>query len=454
MLDDTAQNLPAKLRSLSEIVAEYDEKSAAIPDAIEAFGNATRAVEAASCVGGTYARPIWRSGSPSPAEWALRANLLQSAWRHVYAGLNIDKIAPASDRKKFEMAFENPAPFTLDNIRATFGPYLLDTRGHILRGVAEAFGRLDQSFKSHDKMKIGVKGLPKRVILSSVTDGGYGGYGTDLLRDLINAVRVLDGLPHMEAGDKRDKATNEVIERGFYSIVNAARKVDQKIDGMTLKRFANGNGHLFFDPETLLKVNRALAEYFGEVLPDCPEARPERAKSTAVAKDLQFYRTPDAVADRLVEKACPRAGMRILEPSCGDGALLDAVRRYANRRHVNDLRATGVECDAGRAEAARAKGYGVHVANFLQTQPDPVFDLVLMNPPFYGKHYQKHVEHARKFLKKGGTLYAILPITALTDHGFVEAGRWQNDRWTDLPVGSFSESGTNINTGIATFFAP
>ena len=101
----------------------------------------------------------------------------------------------------------------------------------------------------------------------------------------------------------------------------------------------------------------------------------------------------------------------------------------------------------------RAKGYGVMQANFLQVQPDPVFDFVLMNPPFYGKHYQKHVEHARKFLKPGGVLYAILPITAVTDHGFVDPGRgW--DVWKDLPPGSFSESGTNINTGIVRMFAP
>ena len=67
-----------------------------------------------------------------------------------------------------------------------------------------------------------------------------------------------------------------------------------------------------------------------------------------------------------------------------------------------------------------------------------------MNPPFYGKHYAKHVEHAFKFLKPGGTLTAILPATARYDHGLLEG------KWDDLPVGSFSESGTNINTTVLT----
>lgn len=108
--------------------------------------------------------------------------------------------------------------------------------------------------------------------------------------------------------------------------------------------------------------------------------------------------------------------------------------------------------DRGRADTARQRGHKVLTANFLQVDPSPTYDVVLMNPPFYGKHYQKHVEHARRFLKPGGRVLAILPITALTDHGYIEAGRWLRDRWEDLPVGAFSESGTNINTGIATFF--
>ena len=449
MLDTSNENLPARLRSLREIVDEYEAKAAAIPATVAAFHQAITDAEMGCCIGGTYAGSIWYRGSPTLHESTLRSNLLQSAWRHVYTGLNLDKIAPASDRSKFELAFKDPAPFTIDNIRATFGKYISDPRGHILRGLAECFAGLDPAFKSHDRMKIGVKGLPKRIILSSV--GEYGGWGTDRLKDTINALRVLNGRPHIEWADTKD-ADGNVTAKGLQTLLAEAKKGDGEIDGLTLRRFSNGNGHLFFAPDVLLQVNRALADYYGEVLPDCPEEVPQRAKGTAVAKDLQFYRTPAAAADDLVERAYPRDGARILEPSCGDGAILEALRRYATKNRYN-MRATGIEYDAGRAEQARAKGFGVMTANFLQVQPDPVFDFVLMNPPFYGKHYQKHIEHGLKFLKPGGVLYAILPITAVTDHDYVDPGRgW--DTWKDLPAGSFSESGTNINTGIARFFAP
>jgi len=437
MLDDMNQNLPATLRSLREIVAEYDAKVAAIPSLVAAFDTAVKEADAGACVGGTYVAPIFSRGAPSLSDRSIRDNLLQSAWRHVYDGLHLDRIAPASDRSRFELALKDPAPFTLDNIGATFGKYISDPRAHILRGLAECFSQLDLAFKSHDRMKVGVKGLPKRIILTNVDDYSSG-WGTKRLKDVINALRVYNGLPHVEWAE-------------FDALLKSAKRGDGMIDNLTLRRFANGNGHLFFAPEALKQVNEALREYYGEVLPDCPEAAPQRAKSTAVSKDLQFYRTPADVADELVERAYPREGARILEPSCGDGAILDALRRFSASKRI-DLRAIGIEYDQGRAEEARAKGYSVQVANFLQVEPSPTFDHVLMNPPFYGKHYQQHVEHARKFLKPGGTLLAILPITAVTDHGYINPGRgW--DRWKDLPVGSFSESGTNINTGIATFGA-
>jgi hypothetical protein len=81
-----------------------------------------------------------------------------------------------------------------------------------------------------------------------------------------------------------------------------------------------------------------------------------------------------------------------------------------------------------------------------------------MNPPFYGRHYAKHVRHAFKFLKPGGTLKAILPATARYDHGelddMIPKSRWGDSAWRDLPVGSFSESGTNVNTTILTLHKP
>ena len=55
----------------------------------------------------------------------------------------------------------------------------------------------------------------------------------------------------------------------------------------------------------------------------------------------------------------------------------------------------------GRAAEARAMGHAVQCANFLETVPSASFDHVVMNPPFFGTHYARHVEHALRYLKPG-----------------------------------------------------
>ena len=428
-------SVPALRVSLRELVAEYDEKRAAIPEAIRAYEAAVSALATAHCIGGVYSGNALSNGL-RPHHSTMESLLLQSAWRHVYRGLQIDQIASAQDKRRFEQMLAKPPAFTIEAIRDQFGAYLLDPRHHILRGLAEVFCDLDPAYRSHSKVKVGVAGLPKRVILSNV--GCYGAWGTDRLRDALNALAAYQGIPlvdwqELDALLKNGEAcltATEVPQKYGAPVKTHAR-------GVRLKRFANGNGHLFFEPETLKDINRALAEWYGDVLPDVDE-RPTKARaSTAVAKDLQYYPTPAALAERIVGNLYIRKGDRVLEPSCGCGRLLDAL--CAAGADV-----LGIEVDPGRAAEARAKGHAVQCANFLETVPTGDFDHVVMNPPFWGKLYARHVEHALRYLKPGGTLTAILPATARYDHGLLD-GSWQ-----DLPVGSFSESGTNVNTVVLT----
>ena len=329
----------------------------------------------------------------------------------------------------------NPAPFTLDNVRATFGGYVQVPRGNILRGLAEVFGDLDPAFKSHEKNKIGVAGLPKRVILSG--SGGCSNWGEDRLRDVLNALAAFQRKPMTDYQEIRALLKDEsALLAGWDAEDHQGRAVTCPARGVRLRRFSNGNGHLFLEPYALQDVNLALAEYYGEVLPDCSAAKPDQQRpGTEVWKDLQYYPTPAAVVERVLGDVHVRQGERVLEPSYGCGRFLDALR-------AKGADSVGIEVDPGRAAVARAKGHRVQLANFLETVPTGDFDRVVMNPPFYGRHYAKHVEHALKFLKAGGTLTAILPATARYDHGLLD-GRWHN-----LPVGSFSESGTNINATV------
>jgi len=415
-------NIPAKQRSIRETVEDYDTRRAGLADALAAHEAAKDAVKSLCTIGGEFVGSPF-GGNEHISVKHMEATLLESAWRHVYRFLNIPTIASATDKKRFDMALQDPPEFTLGNISATFGDYVIRPRFHILKGLAETFATLDPAYKSHSKVKVGVAGLPKRIIVTGV--GGYGHYGKDRLRDIVDAVLAVRGLP--------------LVDGSLYGLHGDAMKEPVEKWDMTFKAFSNGNLHVHFGKDSLIAINRGLSEFYGDVLPDEAGEKPtEKQASTAVSKDLQYYPTPQAVVDQVLDWAHVREGELVLEPSCGCGRIMDAVRKKG-------AKVWGVEFDNGRAQECREKGHKVTVGNFLE-QPDVAqFDAVIMNPPFAGKHYQKHIRHAMKFLKPRGELTAILPATAMYDHGFVkEIGA----QWRDLPVASFAESGTNVPTGV------
>lgn len=466
-------------RRLESWVAEYEAKLAGIPAALEAFEAAKTAVKAAACVSGVWGEETIDTGRGISTETMARS-ICRSAWRKFIAELRLYEVVSASDKRRVEQMLADPLPFDVDSIRAVFGEHIANPRAAILRGLAEVFAGLDPAYRSHEKMKIGVKGLPKRVVIY-----GFGGFigtryhsgGRDRVRDILNALAAYQRKPlvsnaELHALEEDGDALRE--SREFLDPSETSREHRRRAErgeppktirtvgrGVWLKTFRNGNGHLFFGPEALRDINMALAEYYGDVLPDCPDAEAERpaprAGSTAVAKDLQFYPTPRPVIDRIL-RDWNMTGLRVLEPSCGDGRIMDALRDKG-------ALGFGVEVDPFRAGLTRAKGHSCLTANFLEVMPDglPPFDAVVMNPPFYGRHYVKHLTHAARFLKPGGRLVSILPVTARDDHGelgpeWLKANGMKVEDWQrrggfyDLPVGSFSESGTNINTVVFTAF--
>jgi hypothetical protein len=143
--------------------------------------------------------------------------------------------------------------------------------------------------------------------------------------------------------------------------------------------------------------------------------------------------------------------VRALEPSAGDGALADALRRYG----VPADQITCVEPDPYRAEVLRAKGYPVFETRFQQwatTASPEAFDLVLMNPPFVEPDdrltYISHVDLAWRMVDNGGRLIAIVPnsLAFRTDRR-TRALRALVERygeWEDVPAGAFQASGTGV----------
>lgn len=174
---------------------------------------------------------------------------------------------------------------------------------------------------------------------------------------------------------------------------------------------------------------------------------------TDAKKEFQAFYTPLDLAEEIVARADIKPGMKILEPSAGEGMLGRQARDAGGE-------VTAVEINGSLLEHLQFTfGELVVCADFLHTdliQLSGPFDRVVMNPPFARQDDARHVLHAVKMLKPGGRLVAIMgasvkfretplyrEVRELVDsnHGACE----------DLPEGSFKTAGTMVNTVLISF---
>jgi hypothetical protein len=244
-------------RTISDIVKEYDSKKENLDNEIANFTKSVENIKMSTSIGGHFGDNIFYRSDPSIDKDSAYKALLISAWKCIYSRLSIERLATAEDKRKWEMAIANPPHLTPENVMETFSDYVLRMRFHILRGLAEVFVKLDPAYKSHSKVKIGVKGLPKRIIIESVA--GYGSYGRDKLRDMFNALAAYRNEPLI------DYKEFEELDR-MSSWINS-KSGEVKIRGIVVKKFLNNNAHIIFDEQILLDINRALAEFYGDETP-------------------------------------------------------------------------------------------------------------------------------------------------------------------------------------------
>lgn len=163
-------------------------------------------------------------------------------------------------------------------------------------------------------------------------------------------------------------------------------------------------------------------------------------------KAFDFFPTPQSLAKELVEASGLRPGMLVLEPSAGDGAIADAAATIVGKGSVYCRELLGENC-----KLLRDKGYQVTEGDFLASEPVPMYDRVLMNPPFANMNDIRHIQHAVKFLKPDGELVSIMApghqyrndeLSTNFRALLLQAG----DTLRDIEAGAFSESGTEVPT--------
>ena len=112
--------------------------------------------------------------------------------------------------------------------------------------------------------------------------------------------------------------------------------------------------------------------------------------------DIQF--TPPELAKELVALAGVRKDSRVLEPEAGIGNIADAAKEVTD--HVDCIERMTDFC-----EILKLKKHNVIGNDLLTAETVPIYDAVVMNPPF--SEECEHIKRAFDFLRPGGSLVAV-----------------------------------------------
>lgn len=130
--------------------------------------------------------------------------------------------------------------------------------------------------------------------------------------------------------------------------------------------------------------------------------------------DKEFFPTPlDVIRKMAAPYAARLETATVLEPSAGNGAILDAIikdgvfgtielsggKKYEARHTANKDRVYAIEQNPELQMILQQKGYRVIASDFLSFQPEHRFNLILMNPPF--SNGDTHLLHAWEILRNG-----------------------------------------------------
>lgn len=238
-----------------------------------------------------------------------------------------------------------------------------------------------------------------------------------------------DVLEVLSRADTRGNALTLIgqLDRAMYT------KVNKVIEAAGGKWDRKSKAHLF-DKEASERIDEIILT--GEV---------------EVPKDeFNYFPSPPDVVARLMELANIREGMLVLEPSAGQGAIASACVEMGAEVDCCELMTKNADC-LRDAETYAAVWNG----DFLQQPVVPIYDRVVMNPPFAKQQDIKHVLHALKFLKPDGLLVSVMASgVTFRDNkltkDFRDLIRARGGDIEALPETAFKSSGTMVRTVIVT----
>lgn len=175
-------------------------------------------------------------------------------------------------------------------------------------------------------------------------------------------------------------------------------------------------------------------------------------------KDFQYFPTPTPIAERLVELAEINHTHSILEPSAGQGHIVDVIQETIIEEDLDYVPNIEVfDCYELMAENRKVleENLFINIAgeDFLQASSEYKYDRIIANPPFSKNQDIDHIKKMYEVLNENGRI-----VTIASTHWIHSSNKKETEfrEWLEeinaeiihLEAGSFKESGTMVETVI------
>ena len=181
-------------------------------------------------------------------------------------------------------------------------------------------------------------------------------------------------------------------------------------------------------------------------------------------KQYQFFATPQELAEKMAYLLEPENHHSILEPSAGQGALIQAVHRitpdvvvdYFELMPINrdKIEAKNILMQKTALGIYPARCIGFNFETFEGTKEAvKKYDRIIANPPFSKGQEIVHIKNMYKTLNRGGRLVSVISnsYNANSTKKYEEFREWLeavNADIEEIEAGTFKSSGTMVATNL------
>ena len=166
----------------------------------------------------------------------------------------------------------------------------------------------------------------------------------------------------------------------------------------------------------------------------------------------QYYPSPEWLIKLMILRAEVRAHDIILEPSAGDGRVLEMLRAHTCADTIIEC------CELMPEHVARLMSHGWEVVerDFLKLNLYARYTRIIANPPFTRGQDMDHIRHMYRLLCHGGRMVSLVSAHYLDAYvePFVSFREWLDEevmaRQEVLSTSAFKELGIDVKTVLLT----